>query len=247
MKKIKIIGIVVVLLAIIGLARHFKGQSGQQVSILDPKDTAVNFYDQWLKAVYEPTNPNLLSKDELAKSPLLSKELRTKIANALKDPKNKLDPVLCQSAVPGGGISTRSVYSDEKEVQILVTSKDKKVTEEGVVFLKKLNNGWYINDIECSPGEFAPEREFSFEKVGYLLKGSVPKPFDSKNWHLVFEDNGELGHIVPLFFSADTQCTSLDGAQSICKPEQFTETTKVSVHGQMSERGADIKKLEFVK
>ncbi len=245
MKKIKIIGVVAVLVAIVGLVWFFaKGGAEQQVSKLDATDTVGDFYDKWLKAAQMPTtaDPNLAT---LAKSPILSKSLRAKIANAQKDSNTTTDPVLCQSTVPED-ISMRRVFTSENEAQILVTSKDKNVTNQAFVTLNKYNNGWYINDIQCSLGEFAPEREFSFEKEGYLLKNSIPKPYNNKNWHLIFEDNGEPGHVVPLLFDSESQCTSLDGSKSVCKPDQFIEATKVFVRGQMTERGANVKQLEFV-
>jgi hypothetical protein len=245
MKKIKIIGAVAVLVAIVGLVWFFTKSSTQQVSKLDAVDTVGNFYGEWLKAAGQPTtaDPSLAT---LAKSPILSKSLRVKIASAQKDPNTTTDPVLCQTVVPED-ISMRRVYESPDEAQILVTSKDKSATGQAIITLSRYNDGWYINDILCSLGEFAPEREFSFEKEGYLLKGSVPKPYDPKNWHLVFEENGEAGHVVPLFFDSESQCTSLDGNKSVCKPDQFTEATKVFIHGQMAERGADVKQLEFVK
>ena len=246
MRKIKIIGVVVVLVAIVGLV-WFSARSSaeQQVSKLDAVDTVGDFYDKWLKAAQLPTtaDPSLAT---LAKSPILSKSLRARLVSAQKDSNTTTDPVLCQTTVPEG-ISMRRVYMSEDEAQILVTSKDKNVTSQAFVTLNKYNDGWYINDIQCSLGEFAPEREFSFEKGGYLLKGSIPKPYNPKNWHLVFEDNGEPGHVVPLLFDSGSQCVGLDGGKSVCKPDQFTEATKVFVRGQMTERGANVKQLEFVK
>lgn len=241
----KIIGVIVVLVAIIGLVWFFAMGSEQQVSKLDAVDTTADFYDKWLKAAQQPTDadPSLAT---LAKSPILSKLLRDKIKNAQKDSNDTTDPVLCQTTVPEG-ISTRRVYINEDEAQILVTSKDKNVTGQALVTLAKYKEGWYINDIECSLGEFAPEREFSFEKEGYLMKDSIPAPYNPKDWHLVFEDNGQQGHVVPLFFNSESQCTNLDGNTSVCKPEQFNEAEKVSVRGQMTELGADIKQLKFVK
>lgn len=243
MKKIKII---VAIIVIGGLVWFFmKGSVGQQVSKLDPTDTVSGFYDQWLKALKDPGTADP-SKATLSKSPILSKELKTKIASVQADANATVDPVLCQATIPEA-ISQRSVYVRENEAQMLVTSKDKKVTNQAIVMLKKLNEGWYINDIQCTLGEFAPEKEFSFENEGYLLKTSIPKPYDSKNWHLVFEENGQGGHVAPLFFDKDSQCTDLNGSKSVCAPDKFIETSKVSVHAQMSEKGATVKKLEFIK
>lgn len=246
MKRTKIIAIVVILLGIIGLVWIFtKGDAEQQVSRLDAVDTAGEFYRDWLKAAQTPTDAEPSLKT-LAKSPILSKLLREKIENAQKNSENTTDPVLCQTTVPED-ISMRRVYTTEDEVQILVTSKNKDVTDQASVTLRGYNGGWYIDDIQCSLGEYAPEREFSFEKTGFLIKNSIPKPYNPENWHLVFEENGEQGHVVPLFFDSESQCTNLDGNKSVCKSEQFTEATKVSIRAQMTERGASVKQLEFVK
>ena len=256
MKKTNIIWLVVVLVVIVALAWFFTKGSGQQlvqqlnpqqtVSTSLPTDIVAGFYDQWLTAAQQPTTTPSLAT--LAQSPILSPSLRTNIANVQKTATSTtIDPVLCQAIVPAA-ISTRTVVMATDTAQILVTSRDTKVTNQALVLLNKLNGGWYINDIQCSLGEFAPVREYSFEQEGYLLHGSIPKPYDPKNWYLVFVDqNGLAGNVVPLFFDAKTQCTALDGTVSVCNPNQFTEATKVSVHAQMTETGADVVKMEFVK
>lgn len=243
MKKITIIGVVLAVLA--AVAWFFVGGAGgQQVSKVDAIDTVKSFYDQWLVAVKDP---NVVpDRTTLAKEPILSKTLREKIADALKASDENLDPVLCQTLVPES-ISIRSVYESEEGAQILVTSKDKTVTNQAIVTLARLNDGWYINDIQCSLGEFAPEREFTFENEGFILKGSIPAPYDSKNWHIVFEQNGVPGHVAPLFFDSSSQCTDMKGTKSVCKPEDFIEASKVLVRGQMTERGATVNQLEFIK
>lgn len=243
----KIIKIIVVLAVIAGLVWFFKGGSiAPQVSNkLDAVDTVSSFYGEWLKAVKEPGTADP-SKATLSKSPILSKEFRAKIESAGKDGSATVDPVLCQTTPPEA-ISQRSVFVRENEAQILITSKDKNVTNQAIIDLKKSNESWYINDVKCTLGEFEPEREFSFENEGFLLKGSIPKPYNPKNWHLVFEENGQAGHVAPLFFDKDSQCTSLDGSKAVCAPDKFVETSKVSVHAQMTEKGATVKKMEFVK
>lgn len=246
MSKNKIIGVVVVLVLIVGLIWFLtKGGGEQQVSRLDAVDTVGTFYGEWLTATKQPKTAEPSIKT-LTKSPILSKELRDKIKKVQKDSSNTIDPVLCQATIPED-ISTRRVYTGENEVQILVTSKDKNVTNQALVTVNKLNEGWYINDIACSLGEFAPEREFSFEKEGFLLKNSIPKPYNPENWHIVFEEDGAQGNVVPLFFDKDSQCTSLDGSKSVCAPAQFTEATKISIRGQMTERGVSVDQLMFVK
>lgn len=245
MKKIKIVGVVLVLAAIVALVWFFANRdSKQKVSTLDAVDIVGDFYHGWLKAAQAPdaAEPNL---GTLAKSPILSKSLKNKIKNAQKD-SDATDPVLCQTVVPED-ISIRRVYVNKDEAQMVVTSKNKSVANQALVTLNSLDGGWYINDIQCSLGEMAPDREFSFEKEGYLLKNSIPKPYNPKNWHLIFEENGEAGHVVPLLFDTESQCTDLGKNKSVCKPDQLTEVTKVFIRGQMTEYGATVKQLEFVK
>ncbi len=244
MKNKKIIGIVVLLAVVVFAVITLKGGSTQQVSKLDITDTVGDFYSQWLKSAQDSNvSPN---KAKLAKSPILSKVLREHLASELKNPTSGVDPVLCQTVVPEG-FSTRNVYQKDTEAQILVTSKDKNVSEQAIFTLTKLNDGWYINTIECSPGEFAPEREFTFESEGFLLKDSIPAPYNKKNWHLVYEEKGVQGNVVPLIFDKDSQCTDLDGKKAVCKPDQLTETAKTSIKGQMTEYGVSVKQLQLIK
>ena len=171
MNKTKIIGAVLVLIVIGGLVWFLSkgegGPGGQQVSNLDVIDTVGNFYGQWLTAIKEPTTaePNRVT---LMKSPLLSKELKARLAKESTLDASP-DPVLCQTKTPEN-ISTIRIFEETDKAQVLVISRDKKVTEQAIVTLAKLDNGWYIDKIECSAGEFAPEREFSFEKECNLLK-----------------------------------------------------------------------------
>lgn len=240
--KILIIGGVLILVLVFLLTNGFIG--GQEVSKLDPADVVGDFYEQWLRAVKDPVGaiPDLAT---LATYPILSKTLSASLVTAQADASTTLDPVLCQSRVPDD-ISIRNVYETDKEVEMLVVSRDKSVTNQAVVKLKSLDGGWYIDDIECSAGEFGPEREFSFERVGYLLKSSVPAPYDSKKWHLIFEENGELGHVAPLIFDSESRC-SQGGSESVCRPDQFIETQMVSIRGQMTETGVNVKFQELIK
>lgn len=244
MNKTKIIGSVLVLVVIVGLIFFTGGAGSQQTSGLDVIDTASGFYDQWLAASKDATvEPSL---DELAESPILSKALRTKIAEARETTGTSTDPVLCQTKTPEA-ISIRRVFEDTEKAEVLVTSRDKKVTDQALVTLMGLDGSWYIDNIECSLGEFEPEREFTFEKEGFLLKGSIPAPFNKNNWHLVFEENGQTGNVVPLFFDTTSECTSLKGEKALCNVAQFTEASKASIQGQMTERGVTVKFLKLVK
>ncbi len=229
MKK-AIIGLVVLVLVGVGAWAVTKGPSGQQVSKGDSVDTVNDFY----------AAPK-------ADSPILSKALRERLAVALADTTKTVDPITCQATAPTA-ITVRTLAEDAEKSQIIVSPKGGSATQVALVTLLRYNNGWYIDDITCSGGDIAPAAgEFSFEHEGFLLKASVPKPFSTKNWHLVFEENGQAGHLAPLFFSSSSQCTGLDGKTAVCKPDQFKETTKVSVQGELSETGVTVKTLKFVK
>jgi len=81
---------------------------------------------------------------------------------------------------------------------------------------------------------------------GNLLK-SVPPPYDPNYWHLVYAQNGTLGYVVPLFFSAMSMCTDIRGNESVCDPSQFIEVQKVMLRGDMTELGVEVKQLEFIQ
>lgn len=214
----------------------------QEVSNAEPVDIVMDFYNPWLDAlVSTSTNPYTSG---FATAKILGKELQEHLQSKEGHADTEIDPVLCQTTRPET-VTGRIVSQTETETRVLVLSKDKTITAQSVFTLTRHNDGWFIEDIECFAGEFAPEREFSFEKEGYLLK-SVPPPLNAEHWHIVFEEDGELGHFAPLFFNADSACLAPDKSESVCSPDQFTEATKVRVYGQMTESGVEVKRIEFV-
>lgn len=216
-------------------------QSPVQASTKDPIDIASDFYSSWLNAV-EATGSDPYAEG-LDASTILSTTLRAKLAAAKGTTTTNVDPVLCQTKAPTQ-IATRMVYALPTKEEVLITAKDQDLTGQSIVTLMKNNDGWYIDDITCAPGEFAPKKEYTFEQEGYLLK-TVPPPYDPKDWHLVFAQDGVQGHVVPLFFSTDSMCTAPDGTTAVCDPSSFVETTKVTVHGDMTDYGVDVKKMEL--
>jgi hypothetical protein len=215
----------------------------QEVSPETPVNVVLDFYNPWLEAVRSTsTDPYTLG---LAVDTILSENLRTRLVGTAGHPEIEIDPVLCQTTTPLR-VTGRIVSSQENEVRVLIMAKEKELTGQSVFSLKRLGEGWFIDDILCSPGEFDIPREFSFEKEGYLLK-SVPPPYDPEFWHIVFEENGEPGHVVPLHFSDASSCVSTDRIERACVLGEFTEAVKVHVYGQMTESGADVKRLEFLE
>lgn len=213
----------------------------QVVSTDEPVDIVLDFYNPWLDAVQSTsTDPYTLG---LASNPLLSQELRERLEVAGNQPEGELDPVLCDTVVPGRVVA-RTIVENEDEVQLLVSPREGRGGVSLATLLRH-NDGWYIAEIECNTGESAPEREFSFEREGFLLK-SVPLPLDSNYWHLVFEENGIPGHTAPLFFDAESMCTA-DGETAVCDPEQFVEPERAFVQGELSETGVQVKRLELLE
>lgn len=233
----------VVIAVVVGLLVKGRGGLGvaeQAISTADVANTVLDFYDPWLAAVHATTTDPY--QEGLADTPILSPELRERLA-AVGRGEGALDPVLCQTKVPEQ-ISARPVYQNDTGAQVLVRSTEKGWPEQAVVTLVRHNDGWYIGDISCSAGETAPVREFSFEMEGYLLKSVVP-PLDPQYWHLVFEQNGQQGHVAPLFFGAESMCTTAAGVESVCAPDQFIEPSKAFVRGQLTESGVEVKRLEL--
>ena len=252
-KKIILGGLVALVLIILIVAGVFfkenrakqmdLGLDGQEISTDTPVDIVLDFYNPWLEAVKSTTTDPY--KSESVSKKILSDELRMRLMSTEGHPETEIDPVLCQSTIPER-VTGRIVSQQEDETRVLVMAKEKELTAQSVFTLKRHNDGWYIDSISCSLGEFELPREFSFEKEGHLLK-SVPPPLDPKTWHIVFEENGELGHAVPLFFDAESSCVSTDKNTAVCTPDQFIEATKIHVYGQMTELGAEVKRLEFIE
>ena len=211
----------------------------------DPIDIASAFYNTWLSAVQDPTVSPYTSG--VLDDPLLSAETRAYIEAAQEaDATGGVDPVLCQTNTPKR-VGSKMSFSREGLAEILVFGRGftEKSSEQAAVTMKVVDGAWQITDIFCASGESMPEREFSFEKEGYLLK-SVPEPLDSRYWHLVFEQNGELGHTVPLFFDVSSTCIELDESEAECEASNFVDAQKVFLQAQMTEAGANVKRLKFL-
>ncbi len=244
-KKILLISIAVLIVAIVaGCIAYFSkvGWPGQQqVSNSDMVDIVYDFYGKWLKAAQSTTtDPYQLG---LNKWPYLGKELRKR----LEVKPEGIDPVLCQTVIPQK-IATRNVFEVADKAQVLVNArKPSTSTEQAIVTLLKHNGGWYMSDIVCSPGEFAPKVEFTFDQTGELTK-SKDHTINPQEWQLVFMQSAlpEKSY-TSLLFGPQSMCQSLDGSTAVCKPASFTEGAKAHVQGQMTESGAEVSRVEFVQ
>lgn len=246
-KTLSIAGAAVVGLLVLGtglfLAKDYLWPAPHQAVVGEPVDIVLDFYDPWLTAAQSTTTDPY--KEGLAKASILSKELRKKLAGAKGRSDTEPDPVLCNVILPLE-ISARPVSQIDGIAQVLVLSRTEGQEGQALVYLTQEGEGWYIADIVCSPGEFGPEREFSFDTEGFLLK-SVPAPYDSQYWHLVFEERGEPGHAAPLFFDAQSTCVALDKSEAVCDPSTFVEPSKAYVRGQMTETGVQVQRIELLK
>lgn len=206
-------------------------------------DLTLEFFNQWLEDVQSSevdafTSANLDTE-------LLNEDVREYIAANRTKNDTDFDPVLCQFTTPER-ILSRTMYQLEDGAQIMILSRgdDTHRQQQSIVTLAVNEDLWQITDITCASGETAPDREYTFEQSGFLLK-SVPPPLDSTNWHLVFEQNGQPGHTVPLFFNENSSCIDTSGVSSVCQPDAFIEPSAAVVKGSMQETGATVQVIEF--
>ena len=208
----------------------------------DPIDVALEFYNDWLEAVQSTTTDPYAAG--LTTDVRLNEASQTKLAES--NIEVELDPVLCQVLVPER-IGAKVSYTLEREAQLLILARGlaEKSGRQAVVDLVAENGEWVIAGITCTEGESAPEREFTFERDGFLLK-SVPPPLNPEYWHLVFEERGVPGHTTPLFFSEDSVCVSITGEEAVCDTDTLQEATAATVKGQMTESGVNVSRIELV-
>ncbi len=214
------------------------------VPVEDPLDTVLTFYNDWLQAEQSTTTDPILAG--LLDSQVLSPEVRANLEKALAEQsEGSLNPVLCQPTVPAR-IGAKVLFTLDTQAQIMVLARggEEKSAYQAVVTLKAVDGMWRIAEIACAEGDVAPEREHDFEREGFLLK-SVPPPLDPQYWHLVYEENGQLGHTVPLLFSNESICVTANGSESNCDVSQFTEAARVLLQADMIEVGAQVKRIQF--
>lgn len=244
----KVVISIAVAVAVIGLLMIvFKGGdvpsvgltpvSEQVVSTDDVIDIVSDFYSPWLQAVQSTTTDPYT--EGLDKEPLLSPALRTSL-EAARDNEGT-DPVICQNPIPKK-VVTKSLYESSEKAQVLVFSRDQDMAGQAIVTLLRANDGWYMDSILCSRGEFGEEREFTFEFEGHLLTG-VPAPQDPEAWYLVYTQDDVPGYAAKLFFDAESMCVAEDDSQSVCNPDQFTQAKKVKLQGNMSEYGVAVRRI----
>jgi len=207
----------------------------------DPLDAVSSFYGDWFEArTSTTTDPYTLG---LPADERLSQSVQEYISQA--DRNSEKDPVLCLTNLPPR-IGSLPVFNVNGSAQYLVVARGigGVTPDRAVVDLAVVGDKWLINKIECISGESAPEREFAFERTGYLLKHNEP-PLDPNTWYIVFEENGEDGHIAPLFFSETSLCINAGREESVCQPDNFTNAIQATVKGGMSEAGVEVQRIEY--
>jgi len=152
-----------------------------------------------------------------------------------------LDPVLCQEVIPGR-IGAKQIYTQSTDSQVMVMARGAdKNPNTAVVTLIADEGEWVVDDVACSAGEQGnTEGEFVFVQSGRLVQASVPAPYDTTQWHLIFTTNTESTGIVPLTFDDASICA---GGVS-CNPATFTEGTVAEVKADMTEAGALVRQLQ---
>lgn len=206
----------------------------------DPVDVTLDFYQAWLET--QTNSEATPSAADLLASDVISEGVRSYVTGQTD---SDVEPVLCQSATPER-IRAQVVSANDTAAQMQIFARGDGLTpgQYALVDLAAVNGQWQIDQIGCFSGESAPEREFTFEQSGQLLK-SVPPPLNADNWHLVFMQDGQPGGVVPLFFTAESMCVSAEGVEAVCAPENFTEASRASIQGNMSEAGVDVRNLEL--
>lgn len=248
--------IVALLIALVGIGVWYFGVNQNQgaenndetvttAPTEDVMEVVMDFYQPWLEAAQSTTTDPWQA--ELYNDPILSDEVREMIQVAQTGSEQERDPVLCQSTIPER-IGSKIVYEQERaaEIAVLARTGAERSQEQAAVTVTAQDGRWQITAINCLSGESGPEREFTFEQEGYLLKDSLPDTMDTQYWHLVYEQRGQSGYTVPLFFDEASVCIDVDGGETVCDPNTLQEVARVFVQGQMLEAGLELKRLHFM-
>lgn len=251
MKKIIVlIALAVSLAAIIWVASSNRVQDTAADLVYtpgEPLEMTLELASEWREiratsTVSESALSEFLARDIFA--PTLREALLAKSVDTAREP--LLDVIVCQANIPPRLVGRLILEtSTEAQVMVLARGSEERSPYQSIVTLAGNGEGaWVITDISCAQGEVAPEVEFTFDREGYLLK-SVPPPYESGSWYVVFEQNGQMGYVAPLTFSAESVCVDESGTESVCEPDSLKEPLSVLVQGDMTESGVDVKRITF--
>lgn len=247
MKKFLIIVFILIIGAVFLLQQNFFGEKADQQSqatgpVTDPFEVTLDFYNEW--HTFRSDTNSTTTAEQILNSPLIDESLRTRLQSETANQSDK-DPILCQYSAPPR-VGAKLIYSSPESAQVMILARGlkEKAPEQAVVSLVASDGKWVINDITCVAGDTAPDRDYTFEQDGFLLK-SVPPPLAAGQWHLVFKESGVDGHTTPLYFNDKSTCIDLTGTESVCLPDQFIEPSKVFIQGEMTETGVLVSRVKF--
>ena len=206
----------------------------------DPLDVATRLFSPWLSALQATsTEPDF---GLLLTAAPVTPELRSRLQQQVDQPTSDVDPVICQPIVPER-LGAKVGYITDDKAELMVVTRGTKVPEQALYTLDWQDSDWVISDIACSRGELGPELEYSFEREGNLLKGSLQPPLDSSKWHLIYTKDGVAGYAIPLEFNESSVCIS--DVETVCDPSILSEAAAAKIQGSMQESGVLVERLEL--
>lgn len=214
----------------------------------EPLDLVLTMANDWQVNLSATSTENQLSLEEFINNDLFDPETRQELLEQTEVPvfDPPLDVIFCQANVPPRLVG-RTVLETPTKSQVMVVARgsEERSPYQAIVSLDGNGEGaWVITGIECVQGETAPDVEFTFDREGYLLK-SVPAPYQTGEWHVVFEQDGQMGYVAPLAFDSDSICIDLTGNETTCDPNSLQEPLPALVQGEMTEVGITVKRVTF--
>lgn len=208
----------------------------------DPIDVSTEFAGAWLRNLQATTA--VAMPDFLAEQPTVADDLKETLL-ARVAVRGAVDPILCQETVPER-VGGKSVYTNPDSAQVIVLARGgEKTPQQAIVTLSAVDGQWQITNLTCSNGEMGgPVGEFTFEQKGRLVRESVPAPYNTDTWHVIFSQEDDSVGIVPLAFDEASQCMQGDNSTA-CDTGNLQEGTTVIVRANMTEAGAQVKQLEL--
>lgn len=211
----------------------------------EPLDLVLQAVNDW-REIQATTSETTTTLESFISTDLFSVPLRATLmeqdADLSRDP--QLDVIYCQAVVPPRLVG-RMILNTETEAQLMIFGRGLENPSPYQAIVTMTGNGegaWSINNIECAQGEVAPDVEFTFDNEGYLLK-SVPPPYQSGSWHVVFEQDGQMGYVAPLVFDAESICIESSGEQAVCEPDNLVEPILATIRGDMTESGVTVRQI----
>lgn len=208
----------------------------------DPLELTLELMSLWRDNLVATTTVPLAT---FLEQPLFSQQLRTSLL-ATPRAEDAPDALLCQTTIPPRVVGRKiAETNNEAQVMVIARGQEERSPFQAIVTLRgNGEGGWLIDAISCAEGESAPEVEFSFDREGFLLK-SVPPPYQAGNWHIVFEQDGQMGYVAPIEFNAESICIEENGTESVCAPDTLVEPVSALVRGDMTEAGVIVRQVRF--